>query len=191
MALGISSGTAADLIRAGHARYRPSLGFVCRSRPKGREAGRAARASANQVRVADQSKHRQDARPRGASCPSCASRRSSDWIALFADCPYLSDFHEIRPRLDCQNGKRGNADAMARVHRWDRRHSGVGVSCEGTATGADISIAFVYAGSAAASWRALAAEAQVNDEHLERAFAPPGRIPAQPAWRGQKSTPRP
>jgi hypothetical protein len=51
-------GRRADLIRAGHARYRPSLSFIRRSRPEGRTAWRAARASTNQVRVADQSKHR-------------------------------------------------------------------------------------------------------------------------------------
>jgi putative tryptophan/tyrosine transport system substrate-binding protein len=36
-------GRRADLVRAGHARYRPSLGFLRRSRPEGRKAGRVAR----------------------------------------------------------------------------------------------------------------------------------------------------
>jgi hypothetical protein len=37
----------------GHTRNRPPLGFICRSRPKGRKAWQVAGASANQVRVAD------------------------------------------------------------------------------------------------------------------------------------------
>jgi putative ABC transport system substrate-binding protein len=48
-------GGRADLIRAGPARYRPPLGFICRSHPKGRKARRVAGASANQVPVGDQS----------------------------------------------------------------------------------------------------------------------------------------
>jgi hypothetical protein len=74
-------GRRADLLWTGYCRHSPTLGFVCRSHPQGRETCRPAGASANQIRVGDQSQNREDAWPRcapGAARP----RRRGDRIAM-------------------------------------------------------------------------------------------------------------